>query len=88
MPADWTGSAHLEIVASDAAGNVSRRELELSPDAPPLPGWVAALSAVLLATMAGGLALVLRLSRAAVRKPAVARAGVVTPGRIQADLQG
>jgi Ca-activated chloride channel family protein len=58
-PATWTGPARLEIVASDAAGNVSRRHLDLSPDAP-LPGWMAGLTALLLlAAIGGGAALLL-----------------------------
>ena len=59
VPAGWTGPARLEIVASDAAGNVSRRHLDLSPAAP-LPGWMTVLSALLLlAAMGGGVALAL-----------------------------
>jgi len=63
-----TGPARLEIVASDAAGNVSRRTLDVAVGAPPAAagGFAATFAAVLL----GGLGLALR--RRARRGPAPA----------------
>jgi Ca-activated chloride channel family protein len=57
-PHDWRGPARLEIVASDAAGNVSRRSYHLGArgEARPLRGVLATVLAVTL----GGLGLVLR----------------------------
>ena len=56
-PHDWRGPARLEIAASDAAGNVSRRSYDLAaPGARPLRGVLATILAVGL----GGLGLVLR----------------------------
>ncbi|HZY04620.1 MAG TPA: VIT and VWA domain-containing protein [Anaeromyxobacteraceae bacterium] len=58
VPRDWRGRAQLEIVASDAAGNVSRRHYQVDGPggATPLRGVLATLAAVAL----GGAGLVLR----------------------------
>ncbi len=79
VPADAAqGAARLEVVASDAAGNVSRRELEVGVGAPP-PGVAAGGSgtavgvaggAVLLACSVVAMAVVLLPRRRTARTPA------------------
>ncbi len=53
------GAAQLEIVSLDAAGNLSRRIQEVEIGPPPLPTWIGAAAAGLLAALGGGMALVL-----------------------------
>ena len=61
VPRWWrTGEARLEIVASDAAGNASRRTLDVALGAPPLAGWVVASGAALAAGALVGMAAALR----------------------------
>lgn len=54
------GPVRLEIVASDAAGNVSRRTCDVTLGAPPLAGWSTAAGAGLLAGALAGMAVALQ----------------------------
>jgi Ca-activated chloride channel family protein len=58
VPHDWHGPARLEIVASDAAGNVSRRSYDLA--APVGPGPLGGVLATVAAAGLGAIGLVLR----------------------------
>ncbi len=58
VPRDWRGPARLEIVASDAAGNVSRRSYDL--DGPGGSRQLRGVLATVAAVGLGGLGLVLR----------------------------
>ncbi len=59
-PAAALGAARVEIVALDGAGNLSRRFQEVQIGPPPLPAWIGAGASGLLASLVGGMALVLR----------------------------
>jgi hypothetical protein len=54
-----SGPTRLEIVACDAAGNVSRRPYTIALRGAALPGWIGAVAGGLIAGLLSGMGLVL-----------------------------